>query len=854
MGPHLDDDLEQRLVELSRVPQLLVACDYDGTVAPLVDDPRRAHPRRETIAAIRELAGLAQTHVAVVSGRSLRDLAVLSRLPDEVHLVGSHGSELDVDFADTLDADLRALRDLIGQEARRIAGATPGAMVEQKPAGVAVHLRNVADPAAAEALAARLADGPGRFPGTHLRRLSNVVELAVLETDKGRALDGLRRRVGASAVLFLGDDLTDEDAFATLTGPDVGVKVGPGETGATHRVHDPVDVARVLAQLARLRGEWLTGAGIVALEEHSVLSDQRTLAVVTPDARITWLCLPRVDSAAVFAELVGGPAAGYFAVCPIDGGPPTRQRYLGASMVLETTFPTFTVTDYLDTSGGRAGEVAGRSDLIRVLEGNGSVRVEFAPRLDFGRVATGLEVRGDGLVAVGTNEQLVLRSPGVTWWVEDDGLHQKAVAEVDLTSRTVVLELRGGTDLLDADARPEPVRRRETHAHWSDWAEGLRLPDTEPELVRRSALLLRALCHGPTGAIVAAGTTSLPEHLGGVRNWDYRYCWLRDAALAARALVGLASTAEALAYLAWLGGVVEQRGAPERLSPLYLVSGRHLPPEAELSDLAGYAGSRPVRIGNAAEGQVQLDQFGPIVDLVWVLAESGAAVGPEQRALVAAMVDAVAVRWPEPDHGIWEERTRTRHHTSSKVMCWLAVDRAIRLERKLAGSAPETWSLLEEAISADVLTRGWNDAAGAFTAVYDDADELDGSVLALGRYGLLDPGDDRFVATVAAVERSLLEGTTVLRYRHDDGLPGREGGFHLMTSWLIDGLALVGRIDDARALFASLCAAAGPTGVVTEEVDPDSGRSLGNLPQAYSHLGLIENALLLDRLGSPLSD
>jgi trehalose 6-phosphate phosphatase len=515
-------------------------------------------------------------------------------------------------------------------------------------------------------------------------------------------------------------------------------------------------------------------------------------------------------------------------------------------MVLETRFPDFTVTDYLDVSAGRATRLAGRSDLVRVASGRGEVRVEFAPRLDFGRVPTLLEVRDHGVVVLGTPDLMVLRAPGVQWRIEVDGIHQTAVGTAQLDGDDLVLELRAGTGTLKPDARSELERRDDTERWWADWSCKLALPGVERDLVERSALVLKALCHGPTGAIVAAATTSLPEHLGGVRNWDYRYCWLRDAALSAAALVRLGSPDEAMAYLDWVLRVLESRGDPVRLAPLYNVAGRHLPPEAEIGELAGYGGSRPVRVGNAAEGQVQLDVFGPIVDLVHLLLSRGEALSAEHWRLVEAMVLAVSKRWEEPDHGIWEIRRPPRHHVHSKVMCWATVDRAIAIAEQFLDREPPEWVELRDRIAADVLERGWNADRGAFCAAYD-GDDLDAAVLAVGLWGLLPPDDPRFLSTVAAIEGELRRGPTVHRYHGDDGLPGREGGFNLMTSWLVDSLVLVGRVDEAAELFGQLCQQAGRTGLLAEELDPSSGRSLGNVPQAYSHLGLIHNALNLDR-------
>ena len=838
-------ELNDRLALLAQTPQLLVACDYDGTVAPLVDDPMAAEPNRDTVVALRALAGLPLTDVAVISGRSLRDLAALSRLPTEVHLVGSHGSEWDIGFGRELSGDQRDLRAQIKQDLAAIVDETPGARLETKPAAVAFHYREV-EPAAAEEAIARIEAGAAGRPGVRTQRSDHVVELLVIDTDKGDALDALRHRVGATAVLFMGDSQADEGAFRTLRGPDISVRVGAGDTSALFRVADTDEVSRRLALLADLRSDWVAGAGAVPIENHALLSDQRTAALVTPGARVTWLCAPRIDSAAVFAELVGGPAAGFFSVGPGDNAAPSGQRYLEDTLVLETRWPDMTVVDYLDVGEGRTDRLAGRTDLVRTLKGTGRARLEFAPRLDFGRFETRLRIRDDGLEVVGAADLMALRAPGVTWALTDDGRHHTAVAEVELGDEPVVLEFRCGTASLKPSSIESDARYVATADFWSTWARSLDRCAVEPTLVERSALTLKALCYGPTGAIVAAPTTSLPETLGGVRNWDYRYCWLRDAALSAAALVRLGSHGEAMGYLDWVLRVLDQRSDdPSRLHPLYLVTGRHLPPEADIAELPGYAGSRPVRVGNAAERQVQLDVFGPIVDLIALLGEAGAPLSSEHWRLVQAMVGAVEQRWHEPDHGIWEARRPPRHHVYSKTMCWVTVDRALQVAEEFVDDDHTAWHDLRDRIADDVLTRGWKDEVGSFTAAYDGTD-LDASTLAVGLCGLLAPGDPRFEGTVAGVEEALRQGPTVYRYHHDDGLPGQEGGFHLMTSWLIDAYLLVGRTDDARALFGDLIDRVGATGLLSEEFDPTTGRALGNHPQAYSHLGLINNALNLE--------
>jgi GH15 family glucan-1,4-alpha-glucosidase len=454
-------------------------------------------------------------------------------------------------------------------------------------------------------------------------------------------------------------------------------------------------------------------------------------------------------------------------------------------------------------------------------------------------------VRDGGLEVEGTLDPIVLRSPGVSWEIVEEGAHHTARARVEPTRGTpVVLELRYGSGRLRDDRAPVGDRTRLTREHWTAWANRLNVPALHSDLVLRSALVLKALCHGPSGAVLAAATTSLPEHIGGVRNWDYRYCWLRDAAMSVSSLVRLGSQDEAMAFLDWVCGVVDACESPERLQPLYTVAGAELGPEAEITELAGYRGSRPVRIGNSASRQIQLDVFGPIVDLVAQLVEIEAPLSSEHWRLVEAMVTAVERRWSEPDHGIWEIRRPRRHHVHSKVMCWYTVDRAIGIADAFLEREMPRWVDLRARIAADVIENGYKPAVGAFTAAYDDVD-LDAATLVVGLVGLVPPSDDRFLSTVAAIERELRSGPTVYRYRADDGLPGFEGGFHLCTGWLIAALDCTGRRDDARRLFDDMCALAGPTGMLSEQHDPKRGRAVGNTPQAYSHIAVIDAAVRL---------
>jgi len=835
--------LSDRLRMLAQVPVLLVASDYDGVLAPLVDDPMEAKASRQSVAALRSLAETPNTHVAVVSGRSLRDLVKVSKLTHQIRLVGSHGGEFDSTFTASLSADLIKLRDTVVAMVEKL-GEKYLARTERKPTGATFHFRGM-DKASQDAARDELIRGPVGLDGVHTRSGHDIIEMSVIDTNKGLALDVIRTQVGASAVLFLGDDVTDEDGFRTLHGPDVGVKVGGGSTAAEYRVPDTATVSQILALLSEFRTEWLNGAALTRIENHSILSDLRTAAVVSPDANIVWMCAPRIDSAAVFSSLLGGQSLGHFSVSDAEARPPLRQYYGHDNMVLHTEYPTFTVTDYLDTSAGRTTLVAERTDLIRVIHGSGIAHICFTPRQDFGRVATRLEVVADGLAVRGSADELALRSPGVDWDISNDGRHHLATAHVNLGSGPVTLELRTGTESTAADPRPEPQRRAGTEQYWSDWLKRLCVPHIQRDLITRSAMVLKSLCHEPTGAIVTSVTSSLPNDMGGRRNWDQRYCWLRDGALASTSLTRLGSSQEALAFLDWVATILDARTKPDRLAPVYNVTGRHLPPEAQINTLPGYGGSRPVRVGHAAEGQIQLDMFGPLVNLVCQLLESGAPVTAAHWHMVESMVAVVSRRWQQPDKGIWQTRLDARHNLHTKVMCWVAVDRAIKLSDKFLDRPPAKWIELRTEIETEVLVRGWNRTLGSFSATYD-GDQLDSSALSIGLWGLVDSNDERFVSTVDAIERELLTGPVVHRYHHDDGLPGRDGGHMMMTSWLIDALALTGRVEQAMSMFEDLCQLAGNTGICSEQYDPGKQRALGNIPSCYAHVGLINNALTLD--------
>ncbi|MFF1674377.1 glycoside hydrolase family 15 protein, partial [Nocardiopsis flavescens] len=615
---------------------------------------------------------------------------------------------------------------------------------------------------------------------------------------KAEALEVLRGRVEATAVLYMGGGDGEEPVFLHLSGADAGVRVGDaGEPSvAAHRVADTPAAAQLLAVLAAERRSWVFGERPTPIERMSLLSNRAAVALVGPDARLLWLCHPEPDSPALFAELLGGRSAGVFSIAPEHRGLPLGQRYERDTMTVRTRFSRLEVIDYLAEPA-----VAGRTDLVRVVTGTGAAVVEFAPRPDFGRAPVRILAKDDGLVVEGGPYPVALYAPGVSWQVDQDA--GTALARVHPTSeRPVVLELRCGTDSLEAPGVGEQERRRGTEREWSSWVRTLDLPETERRLVARSALTLRGLCT-PTGGVMAAATTSLPEEIGGIRNWDYRYCWLRDGALTVQALVEAGSTAEAEAFLGWVHRVVGGLAGPELLRPLYSLRGTDLGPEEVVESLSGYAGSRPVRVGNLADRQVQLDVFGPVVELVAHLSRVRGELADRDWGLVQEMAQAVARRWHEPDHGIWEERDEPRHRVYSKVMGWVTLDRALGLASAYGRVPDPGWAPLREEIAAEVVERGWSEQAQAFTTAYDGTD-LDAASLHIGLSGLIDPSDERFQATVTAVEAELRSGPTVYRYHRDDGLPGGEGGFHLCTTWLIEAYLATGRRAEAEELFAHL--------------------------------------------------
>jgi GH15 family glucan-1,4-alpha-glucosidase len=586
------------------------------------------------------------------------------------------------------------------------------------------------------------------------------------------------------------------------------------------------------------------------IEDYAVLGDTRTAALVGRDGSIDWLCLPRFDSPACFAALLGSRDNGRWLLGPV-GPAKTTRRYLGDSFVLETTHETPTgvvrITDFMPIGDDRA-------DVVRRIEGvSGTVRIrhEWVVRFGYGKVRPWVSRRkdapeigsGEMISAIAGPNMLVLRGSRLPNAV--DGRHEDefdVAAGERLTFSTTwfpsYLEL---PPPMNADDQVE-----QTAALWEEWAGSCDHSGPYREAVVRSLLVLRVLTDGITGGIVAAPTTSLPESFGGPRNWDYRFCWLRDASLTVDALLRSGYNQETVLWRNWLLRAIA--GDPEDMQIMYAVDGARELPERELGHLEGYANSRPVRIGNAAVDQRQTDVMGEIMAALDVAREQGLEESTESWSLQRTLVENLANHWNEPDSGLWEIRGPSRHFTHSRVMVWVAFDRAIKaIERHGLEGPLERWREVRSAVRAEVMDRGYDVQRGCFTQHYDTT-EVDASLLVLPTVGFIAGDDARFLGTVRAVEQDLLRDGLVMRYRTQtgvDGLPGDEHPFLACSFWLVTAYARAGRRDEAHALMRRLVALANDVGLLSEEYDPVTARMVGNFPQAFSHLALIGAALAL---------
>ena len=582
------------------------------------------------------------------------------------------------------------------------------------------------------------------------------------------------------------------------------------------------------------------------IEDYALIGDCMTAALVSRAGSIDWLCVPRLDSNACFAGLLGTPENGRWMIGPADESAQVTRRYLPGTMVLETIFESpsgsASLTDFMIPEQANSSIVR----IVRGVRGRLDMRFHATLRFDYGQSVpwvTRLE-DGIGLRAIAGPDMLVVRSA-----VELRGEGMSSVAEFALDEGETAAFVM--THTASHLALPAPVdvdgALKMTLAYWTEWSDRFAYDGPYKDVLHRSLLVLKALTYAPTGGIAAAATTSLPEMLGGVRNWDYRYCWLRDATLTLMSMMHAGYVAEADAWRQWLQRAIA--GAPDQMQIMYGLAGERRLSEWEVEGLPGYQGAAPVRIGNAAHQQLQLDVYGEVMDAFYQARRAGLDGDAENHGLQRALLRHLEEVWQTPDQGMWESRGPARHYTSSKVMAWVAFDRAVRYAEEFGLDGPvDHWRTVRDAIHAEVCEKGWNAERDSFTQ-YFGGTELDASLLAMALVGFLPPDDPRVLSTVAAIENDLVADGFVLRYRTDDedadGLPAGEGVFLACSFWLADNLVLQGRRDEARAMFERLLLLQNDLGLMSEEYDPRAKRMTGNFPQAFSHIGLINTAFNL---------
>ncbi|MFD4757317.1 glycoside hydrolase family 15 protein [Streptomyces sp. NPDC058439] len=583
------------------------------------------------------------------------------------------------------------------------------------------------------------------------------------------------------------------------------------------------------------------------IEDYALIGDLQTAALVGRNGSVDWLCLPRFDSGACFAALLGNEDNGHWRIAPQGADACTRRGYAGDSLVLETYWETRTGTvKVIDFMPQRDRE----PDVMRIVEGvSGTVEMSSVIRLrfDFGSVVPWMRRSQGHRVAVAGPDSAWLRSepPVKTWGQQFSTCSSFTVSAGEQVAFVLTWHP-------SHSPRPELVDPFEalenTLADWADWSARCRYRGPYREAVIRSLITLKALTFGPTGGIVAAPTTSLPEEIGGVRNWDYRFCWLRDSTLTLGALISAGYLEEAAAWRDWLLRAVA--GNPADLQIMYGLAGERRLPESELPWLRGYDSSGPVRIGNAAVRQRQLDVYGEVIDSLRLAREAGLNDKPHAWNVQLSLLGFLESTWREPDEGLWEIRGQRRHFVHSKVMAWVAADRAVSTLEKnpsLPGDA-DRWRAMRDAVHREVCEKGYDPERNTFTQSYGSRN-LDAATLLIPRTGFLPPDDPRVIGTVDAVREELGSGCLVRRYSTDgtsiDGLPGSEGAFLACSFWLADALHLTGRTEEARKLFEQLLALRNDVGLLAEEYDTVGRRQLGNFPQAFSHIGLVGTAMAL---------
>jgi GH15 family glucan-1,4-alpha-glucosidase len=594
------------------------------------------------------------------------------------------------------------------------------------------------------------------------------------------------------------------------------------------------------------------------IEDYAIVGGMRSAALISRDGSADWMCAPRFDSPAFFAALLGDERHGHWLIAPTASRVPGAQRgevarrYHGDTLILETEWRTLggavRVIDLMPLGYGD-GPV-----LVRIVEGvAGAVEMECVLRLRFGygQVVPWVRRIDGAVVGIAGPDSVWLRTP-----VKLTGREMAHCASfVVRAGERVPFALSWVPSHLTAPPVVDvEAALAHTRASWTGWASRCTYSGRYREAVIRSLITLKALTYEPTGGIVAAATTSLPEDIGGVRNWDYRYCWLRDATITLEALLRTGYQDEAAAWREWLGRAVA--GDPRDVQIMYGVAGERRLAEWEADWLPGYEGSAPVRIGNAAVNQLQLDVYGEVVDAITLGRQAGLNFDRHTWALLCALLGFLENNWDEPDEGIWEVRGPRRHFVHSKVMAWVAFDRAIRMADLGLPGRPQQWRQTRDRIHAEVCERGYDAGRGTFTQYYGSS-ELDAAVLMIPEVGFLPPDDPRVISTVETIQRELVRDGLVLRYTQPqapassqasvDGLPGAEGAFLACSFWLANALQMIGRTADAEALFDRLLSLRNDLGMLSEEWDPRYGRQVGNVPQAFSHMPLIQTALNLDR-------
>jgi alpha,alpha-trehalase len=590
------------------------------------------------------------------------------------------------------------------------------------------------------------------------------------------------------------------------------------------------------------------------IADYAFLGNCQSTALVSRDGSIDWCCFQRFDSPPCFGRLLDWRKGGYFGMT-ISGAPRATRAYVQGTNILETRIGTasgvLTVTDFLPIArGDDPSSPRPRSQLIRLARcerGEVEVQMNFEPRFDYGLTTPRTDLTSDRLAVVyGGADALVIQCDLGLRQTSHSGCSAKGILHAGeevagIVTHALPHQLRA-RNLSAATIRE---RLGETRRFWQDWSGRCTYQGRYRKQVVRSALVLKALTDASTGAIVAAPTTSLPESVGATRNWDYRYVWLRDAALNLYALFSLGYRDEAHRFMQWIKRTTA--GHAEDLQVLYGVGGERLLQERALSELHGYSGSRPVRMGNAAVDQLQLDIYGELMDTAWLYHKYGGHIDAAFWDLLRGVIDVVERRWKEPDESFWEFRDARRHFVISKVMCWVAVQRAIRLARSLDLDADlDRWQRLRDAIRVRVDRDGVDARTGAFVQAFGTS-ELDAANLLIPLVRFLRPDDPRMRATVDRTRRELATDGLVSRYQRPDGLPGDEGAFVICSFWLVDNLAQRGDVDAAHGLFERICRCANDVGLLAEEVDPVSGAQLGNFPQALSHVGLVGAALNLEK-------